>query len=104
MVARSMSSERPRFISPATVLVALASTVPGVFQGTTGLAGTAWAANLVLGLLLVVVSTVGVGWAERRAGLRALGATLGLYGVLVVLSLLLTSDRSFLVAMPYVSM
>ncbi len=99
-----MSSQRPRFIATPTVLVTLATTVPGLLVGLSGprFAGT-FATSLVFGGVLLV-STVGMARAERREGSTALTAMLGTYGGLVAASLVLTEGRAFLVAMPFISM
>ncbi len=73
------------------------TTIPGIVQGLSPLVGG-------LGLVMLVVATAGIGWAERQAQVRPLRWMLVVYGALVVAALLASEGRAFLVTMPFISM
>lgn len=81
----------------------LAATLPGFAQGTIG-RPTAHIVQLgIVVAILIAISTAGLGWAERRPGVRPLYAMLAAYTAATSFAIWFSDAHAFLVAMPLIS-
>ncbi len=97
------STDRPRFVGTGTVIAVVATTLPGLFQAVAFVPDQT-VPLVALTALALGAATFGVAWAERRPGVGALSAVLGLYGLTVCTLLWLSRGAAFLTVMPLASM
>jgi signal transduction histidine kinase len=105
VVASTESTDpRPTFLHAATLAALVITTALGLFQGILGQPpGTAASLSLLVAALLGI-ATVGIHWAERKPGRRALHSLLALYAVGALGAFWLSDGRAKLVPMPVISL
>jgi signal transduction histidine kinase len=95
---------RPTFIQGGTLVAIVVTTVLGLYQGILDQPPPKAALLSAVAAITLGIATVGLYWAERRPGTRALHALLAAYALGALLVLWLSNGRAHLVPMPLVSM
>ncbi len=99
-----IAPERPKFISRGTVLAIIAATVTAVLQGAASAATETRLILIAVGAATLALSTLGTAWAEAQPSPTPLRVLLSLHFTGVLAMLWFGEDRTFLVAMPFVSL